>query len=252
MSSACIAYTNLADTVVSLVASSSSLLLPVSNIQNPHIARKWRGTSGTTDSFVLDFGAPISLDTFAAMGITGTQIEFRASLIDTTGIAGEVYDSGVVAVDQNYLSSIVLLPSVVSARYVRVDIITTGSYVELGRLFIGAKTQFSYNYVKGWHRSWNDRSIKTKTRGGQTQVWADNVFRSIDVSFDFLTQTDRDGFVETIDRVNATRTDVLFVTNPASSNLSRDSVFGLISSLTPVVQPYIGTYSKQYMIEERL
>jgi hypothetical protein len=252
MSSACIAYTNLADTVVSLVASSSSLLLPVSNIQNPHIARKWRGTSGATDSFVLDFGAPVLLDTFAAMGITGTKIEYRASLVDATGLAGEVYDSGVVAVDQNYLSSIILLPALISARYVRVDVTTTGSYVEVGRFFVSAKTQFTYNYVKGWHRSWNDRSIKTKTRGGQTQVWSDNVFRSIDVSFDFLTQADRDGFVETIDRVNATRADVLFVTNPASSNLSRDSVFGLISSLTPVVQPYIGTYSKQYMIEERL
>lgn len=252
MANAYIAYENLADDAVTLTASSSELLLPISNILVPHIARKWRGTSGATDSFLIDLGAITAIDTMAVLGITGQQIQFRVSAVDITGVAGEIYDSGVTSVDQNYLSSICIIPASVSGRYIRVDITTTGDYVEAGRVFVGSRTQFAYNYVKGWQRLWTDRSTKSKTRGGQTQVFADNTFRSIDVTFDFLSQNDRDGFIETIDRVNATKTDILFVTNPDSTNLSRDSIWGLISGMTPVVQQYVGAFSKQYMIEERL
>jgi hypothetical protein len=139
----------------------------------------------------------------------------------------------------------------VSARYIRIDIVAA-TLAELGRVFVGARTRFQYNFVKGWARTWNDLSLRSKTRGGQTQIFPDSVYRTYDVSFDFLTQSDRDGFVEDIDRVNALKTDVLFITNPDSANLSRDSVWGLMTSLTPVVQPHIGTYTKQYTIEERL
>lgn len=247
-----IAYKNLADSAVTLTASSSLLLLPVSNLVVPHIARKWRGSGGVTDYFVANLGAATSIDTLAVFGITGTQIRFRISSVDTTGAAGDIYDSGTVSVDQTYLSSIKLITSPVSGRYVRVDITTTGSYVEAGRVFIGLRTQFAYNFGKGWQRTWNDRSVRTKTRGGQTQVFADNMFRSVDVKFDFINQTDRDGFVETIDIVNGMKTDVLFVANPASANLSRDSIWGLMTAITPVVQPSVGMFTKQYLIEERL
>jgi hypothetical protein len=248
-----ISYTNLADTAPLLTASTNTLLLPASNLSVPHIARKWRGTDTVTDYFVCDLGAATSLDTVAVFGITGKQIRVRVSSVDATGVAGDLYDSGVLSVDQNYLASICLVPAAVSGRYVRVDLTTdAGTYVEAGRLFIGSRTRFAYNFVKGWHRVWTDRSTKSKTRGGQTQIFADNTFRSIDVTFDFLSQTDRDGFVEEIDRVNATKTDVLFITDPNSTNLARDSIWGLISAMTPVVQPYAGVFTKQYMIEERL
>jgi hypothetical protein len=88
---------------------------------------------------------------------------------------------------------------------------TTG-LVEVGRVFIGSRVQFKYNFIKGWQRSWNDLSLRSKTRGGQTQIFPDSVYRTYDVSFDFLTQSDRDGFIEDIDRVNALKTDVLFIT----------------------------------------
>lgn len=251
MANACIAYTNLAD-AAALTSSSNVSLLPVSNIQNVHVARKWRATDGTTASFIADFGSLKSFDTLAVMGITGTQIQFRISSTDPTGLTALVYDSGVLSVAQAYLSAIAIISSPVSGRYIRVDITTTGTYVEAGRFFAGVRSQFAYNFVRGWQRSYTDRSLKTKTRGGQTQIFQDVTYRSLDVTFDFLTQSDRNGFVEDIDRVNATKVDVLFITDPSSTNLARDSLWGLISNLTPVVQPYYSTFTKQYQIEERL
>jgi hypothetical protein len=257
MANACIAYTNLADTAVTITAGSQSLLLPVSNIQVPHVARKWRSlpSIGSNDFILLDYGTSISMDTFAVMGINGNAIRYRLSNTDPTAATAEVYDSGVLTVDQSYMSSIVILPSPLSARYMSITVANKTAanlYVEVGRVFVGLKTQFSYNYVKGWQRTWTDLSNKSKTRGGQTQIFNNAVYRTYDVTFDFLSQSDRDGFVENIDRVNAQKTDVLFIGNPASSNISRDSVWGLMTTLTPVVQQYVGIYSKQYIIEERL
>lgn len=253
MANACIAYNNLVDTAPVITATSSNLLLPVSNITNPHVARKWRGTTGQTgDSIIIDLGSLQSIDTIACMGLNADYVHINVSAVDPTGVAGELY-TNTWMVDRRYNSQIALF-SVVSGRYIRIDVYNNVSpfFSEVGRVFVGLRTQFKYNFVKGWSRTWNDTSLRSKTRGGQTQVFPDVVFRTFDVSFDFLTQDDRDGFVEDVDRVNALKTDVLFVTNPNSSNLSRDSVWGLMTSLTPVVQPSIGTFTKQYTIEERL
>jgi len=251
MANAIITYTNVADTGT-LLASTSALLLPVSNIQVPHIARKWRGNNGSSDFVILDLGTPQNIDTVAVLGITGTQIRIRLSSVDATGAAGDLFDNGTVAVDQGYLSSILLLPSPVSCRYLRFDVTTSGTFVEIGRLFAGLQTQFAYNYTAGWQRTWVDLSTRTKTLSGQSLIFQRPAYRTYDVSFDFLKENDRDGFVEDIDRINAMKTDVLFIQNPISSNLSRDSVWGLMTALTPVVQPYTGIFTKQYQIEERL
>lgn len=250
MANACIAYTNLVDTAPLITATSSNLLLPVSNIVNPHIARKWRGTTTGGDSIIIDLGSVQSFDTIAVLGITGNTIAIKASAVDPTGVAGET-SSGSYSVNA-YLSQIHLVSSPVSARYFRIDIVSATALAEVGRVYIGLRTQFQYNFGKGWSRVWNDRSLRSKTRGGQTQISPDSVYRVYDLTFDFLTQSDRDGFVEDIDRVNAMKTDVLFISNPASTNLSRDSVWGLMASLTPVVQPSVSTFTKQYTIEERL
>lgn len=252
MANACIAYTNLVDTAPLITATSSNLLLPVSNITNPHIARKWRGATAGADSIVIDLGSAQTFDTIAVFGITGDTITIKSSIVDASGVAGEI-TSNAYSADQNYKSQLLLLSSPASARYFRIDV-TNGStgLVEVGRVFIGTRTQFAYNFIKGWSRSWNDLSLRSKTRGGQTQIFPDSVYRTYDLSFDFLTQSDRDGFIEDIDRINALKTDVLFVTNPSSTNLSRDSVWGLMTALTPVVQPSVGVFTKQYQIEERL
>lgn len=251
MANACIAYRNFVDADALITATSSNLLLPVSNITNPHIARKWRGTTTGGDSIVIDAGEPITFDTIAVLGITGNLISINASLVDSSGAAGEVASHPSMTVDQTYKTQVSLESTPRVARYFRVDLTAT-NYAEVGRIFIGARTQFSYNFVKGWSRSYSDLSSRSKTRGGQTQVFPDSVYRTIDVTFDFLTQSDRDGFVEDIDRTNALKTDVLFITNPDSGNLARDSVWGLMTSLTPVVQPSVSTFTKQYTIEERL
>ena len=250
MANAAAVYDNLADDAT-ISASTQVLLTPVANLQNPHIARKWRSTS-TADYFVADLLALTSIDTVSVIGLTATTIRIRISSVDSSGSAGDLYDSGVVAIDQDYLQYIAVLGAPVSGRYVRVDLANSvEAYVEAGRAVIGLRTAYTYNFGFNWQRAYVDPSIRTKTRGGQTQVSNENTYRTLDVTFEWVTVEQRNGFVETIDRVNGLKTDILFMTDTASTNMARDSVWGLITDLTPVTQPFFDIYSKQYKIEER-
>lgn len=251
MANAAIAYENLFDDAT-LTASSQELLLPASNIQNPHVARKWRAT-GTADFVVADMGAATTIDTIGVFGISGDEIRVAISNTDATGDTGEIYDSGFVTVDSAYSSYVNLRTlNSISGRYFRFELSAAGGVLEIGRIFLGLRTHFTYNFTRGWSRTWVDRSIRAKTRGGQTQVSSDVSYRSLDLTFNLISDTDRHGFIEDIDRINGQKTDVLFITNPDSANLARDSIWGLMTQLTPVVQPYPNASTKQYQIEERL
>ena len=252
MANAAIAYENLFDDAT-LIASSQELLLPASNIQNPHVARKWRAT-GTADFVVADMGAAVAIDTIGVFGISGDEIRVAVSNTDSTGDTGEVYDSGFETVDTDYASYVNLraTASPATGRYFRFELAAAGGVLEIGRIFLGVRTHFPYNFARGWSRGWTDRSIRAKTRGGQTQVSNDVSYRSIDLTFGLISESERYGFVEDIDRVNGQKTDVLFITNPDSANLARDSIWGLMTQLTAVVQPFPNAFTKQYQIEERL
>lgn len=251
MSAACIAHENLADDAT-VLASTQELLLPVSNLQNPHVARKYRSVLSSA-TVVFDLGAAISIDTLAIFGLNAETIRARVSATDSTGATGELYDSASGNIDADYPSMIYLIGSPVVGRYISFAIATTSAaYIEAGRVFIGTRTQFSINFAYNWQRQYVDRSVRAKTRGGQTQINPDVTYRTVDLTFGFLSESEKNGVLETIDRVNGMSTDVLFIIDPESTNLPRDTIWGLVSNLTPVVQPYFDRFSKQYQIEERL
>jgi len=259
---AAIAYANLADGGI-IRASSASQLTPPSRLQNPHVARKWRGDNNPSEYLTVDVGDVRDVDTVAVMGLTLTAagtIRVRASATDTSALMAEAYDSGPItgAVDPRYGMLVHLLPVPVQARYVRIDLEQPGAtYIEAGRLFVGRRWQFAYNFGFGWSYGHTDLSTRTQSRGGQTYVDPNVSYRSVSISFDVITEAQRLGFVEEIERVNGTRLDVLLITNPASDNLGRDSIWGLITDPDPITQPAtwiagMPAYAKSYKIQERL
>lgn len=253
------AYVNLLDAAATVVtATSAQILTPPSLLLDPHVSRHWRGSGGISDDIIIDLGSMQSVDTIYGMGskLTATgSTRLRISSVDSTGIAGDVYDSGAIVgrVDPNYGYAPFLLPSPVTGRYLRMGFIDASlAAIELGRMFIGQRTQFQYNFAYGWSIQRVDRSLKTKTRGGQTQVFRDNAFRTFDLPMAFVSPSDRYGLIEAMDVACGQNTDVLMISDPTSSNLGRDSIWGLVSDLTAIIQPNFGTFTKDYKIEERL
>ncbi|MFC3074731.1 hypothetical protein [Shinella pollutisoli] len=247
---AAVVFENLAD-AASVRASSSILLAQPTLVQQVHVERRWRALNNVA-WLVLDLGAETPIDTVAAMGLTATAARVRVSVADPSGAAGELFDSGQLTVDQAYLALVVLSEAPVSGRYVRIDLSNEGApYVEAGRVCIGLRSTFAYNFDYGWSYGYVDPSTRSKTRGGQTQVTPRRPYRTIDVTFPRVTAADRYSFVETIERENALQRDVLFTTDPESDNLARDTIWGLMSETTAIVQPFIEDFTKQYRIEER-
>lgn len=265
MGNAAISGVNLAD-MGAVSASSQEILMPAATLLQTDVERRWRSKSNS--SFVVaDLLAIRTLDTVLLRGLTVTpQAVFRVRLStsDASGAAGDVYDSGEIdsassAFDAEYGALAVILSSGLAARYVRIDLEDPlATFVEAGRLIICKRTEFEYNFAYGWRVQWIDRSVTQKSRGGQTLVWQDNAYRTLNINLEWVTAAQRYGVVETIDRVNGLHADVLLITDVESENLARDSIFGLVTNLTPVVQPAAvfdaggPLFSKEYVIEERL
>lgn len=255
-----IGWDNLADRGA-VTASSFAIATPPPVLQSPHVARRWRGVAGAAEYLTIDLFAVKPVDCVALFGLNLSAAgltRIRLSAGDSSALDGAAYDSdpaGPVAgrVNPRWPALIHLLPAPVMARYVRIDLQEPGAaFIEAGRIFVGATTQFETNFAYGWSRGYVDRSRTTESRGGQTYVDRDNSYRVLELQFGFVEAAERWGVIEDVDQFNGKHTDVLLITDPTSSELGRDSVWGLMEDVTPVSQPNLDLYSKTYRIKERL
>ncbi len=261
---AAIAWRNLADGGT-VTASSFIADGPAAMVQNQHVARKWRSNgNGGAEYLLVDLGSVQSIDTVAVMGVTlpasGTA-RVRASATNASATAAVVLDSQVItaAVDPAYGMLVVLFPAPASARYIRIDLThASAAFIEAGRLFIGLRYQFTYNFAPGWSYGYADPSERSKSLGGQTVIRSRTPYRVASLTFEAIPEAERNGVVLEVDRLNGVRSDVLMVLRSDSPNLARDTIWGLLADLDPVGQPQLlwadgqPLFSKSYRIEERL
>ena len=262
MANAAVAFANLAD-AASISASDYVLLAPPTRLLDPQVGVKWR--DNTTTTYILaDLGLSQSLDTVMLAGVNGLVPTFqvRLSSTDNTGAAGDVYDSGVVTglpyFDPDYGLFVFRKSTPASARFVRIDIVSTGvDYVEAGRLFIGVRNAFATNYQAPWTRTPVRGSVDVFGVGGATFTDLRRGHWVVSSSFAFLSVAEREGFIEDIATaiVNSGHTDMLWIKDTASSNPSRDSVWGYLAGDLSVTQSqYLepAIFSAEFQVRERL
>jgi len=159
--------------------------------------------------------------------------------------------------DSDYLPFVRLISAPVTGRYVRIDISEAGvSYIEAGRLFIGLRTAFEINFKPGWGRAWNDPSIRTIGRSGQTFDDTRDKYRTLDLTIEWATETERWNVIEALDIALGQSGDMLVITDPDSLYLSRDCVWGYNETVNPVIEPVVvaggSRFSRTFNIRERL
>lgn len=258
---------NLADDAT-VTASSWIISAPPSRLQNAHTSRRWQGSSGATEYVLATWTTAQSIDVIellkCAKLVSGIEsamtsaaiVRVRVSSVDLTGAAGDLYDSGIspqlVFIDEAYESLAVFLAAPVSAKAVRIDLTEAGAEaIKAGRLVIGLKDTFSINYSYGWAFGFNDLSRITRSAGGQTFIDREITYRVLNVNFEYLDETERYDFIIETERLNGLSSDVLFITNIATTHPSRDSVWGLVQDMSPATQSFT-FFSKSYSIQERL
>lgn len=244
-----------------VTASSQALAMPASNLLTPHPSERWRSTTAPA-FFVLDKGIARLADTVFVKGLVigpNATVRLRLSIADSSGGVGEVFDSGVLpsgsgVLDVDYYAACWTLPEPVLWRYARIDIHDPdNTFVEAGCLLDGLREAFDCNFAPGAAIQMVDRSRVATTAAGLTLVWPDNWYRKIDFNFEWVSRDQRYGLIERMDRVNGRRLNVLLIVDTDSENLARDSIFGLLSDLTPnSYSQAIEIFGKQLRIDERL
>lgn len=270
MANAALLYENLADDGT-VSASSALSSAPATRLQNVHVRRRWKGRLGDSEWVLLDLGASTLVDTICLFGLAGifdgternlSELAIRRvrlSLTDPTGEAGEVYDSddndsGVGFIKEAYAAMVELLDTPVSARYVLVDLSeVTAEAIMAGRLVVGLRDQFIYNFFANWSFGYVDLSRRKKSAGGQTFVERDERYRVLTLDFGAIDEDDRYGFIHEMDRINGMSRDILFIIDPESDDITRDTIWGLPPELSRVTQPYMDDiFAKSLSIEERM
>lgn len=238
------AWTNIALNAT-LTASSEASGMLVTKLQQEDTKRNWRTGATTSASLLASFASNQSADTFALFNTNLTALGVgRVRLFPTmaNAIAGTsaVYDSNAGSaagqVDPNYKDAIVLASSVQTGWKVAAFDLqdATVSYIEAGFMFIGTRTQFDYNYAYGAGRTRIDPSIPKKTKGGQTKLMIRPPYWDWKIPMGWITEAQTNGAIEQINLLNGRRLPVLFIMNPSSTNLGRDSIFGLMPDLAAV------------------
>lgn len=264
MGDAAIAWNNLVDATTTAVSAASSIILAsASLLVEAHVGNKWRDNAAST--WVLaSLSSSQPIDTVMLAGVSGVNPTFRLRLssVDSTGAAGDVYDSGSVTGlpywDVRYRMFVAMLPAALSARYIRIDISEVGvSYIEAGRWFVGQRNTFDTNMQTPWTRAAVRGSVDTIGVGGQTFVDLRLGHWRIAATFDFVTESERIDFVESISStiILVGHLDMLWVRDIESMNWPQDSVWGYIDGEFSETQNlYIvpALYSVQFPIRQRL
>lgn len=266
MMGAAIMWENLADSGT-VSASSGLASAPASMLQNQHTTRRWKGRNGALESILLTWSEAQGFDTISlercavvSSGILETMastatVRVRVSSSDLTGIAGDVWDSGTLSgrVREEYGRFVELHGSTLTGKALLIDIGQSGvDAILAGRLVVGMRQAFDYNFSYGWTDGYGDLSRIRKSAGGQTFIDRDLRYRVLGIEFGAVSQADRNAIVREVDRVSGISRDVLFVIDEDSAEPDRDSVWGLIKDMSPPSQPNPAWFSKRYDIEERL
>lgn len=244
-----------------VTASSQALVMPASNLFTPHPSERWRSLSGAA-WIVLDKSSAISADTIGLFGLTvgaNATLRCRLSSVDATGTAGDKGDTGVLSsgdarFDVEYGSFVNRLAAPELYRYVRFDIVDPDAdYAEAGCILDGLAETFDYNFAPGGTIQHVDRSRVSPTSSGMTLTWNDNTFRRLDLSLNWVSAAQRYGVIERLDRVKGRKRNILLMTDTDSTNMPRDSIYGLVTDQTPISWgPVFDIFGKQLRIDERI
>lgn len=268
MANAAVLWTNLADADDAVItADSEATTMPVSRLQTEHVRKGYRSV-GTPAAIICDLGESKTIDTVALLGMfsatTGepmgptSTVRLRISTADATGAAGDALDTGTLTFGSQWFDyrygAFVYAGDEVSGRYVRIDVDDPGAgYVDAGRLVIGCRTAFATNFIPNSARGWNDYSSVSRSQGGQKHFDRRPKARTLDINFDAVTATEWAAVVEEIDRDKGITEDMLWIIDPSSTNVARDSIWGTMVDISPsIFTQIVELYTKAYRLEERL
>jgi hypothetical protein len=260
-----LSWINYLDAAV-LSASSEASGLPVGNLQVLHLSTKWRSDGMLNASLMADYGTALPVDVLGIFGGNfSAACQWRIKLSSTAAHDGDLYDSGLVAmnpdirVDRRKPTAVIsksqavhLLAAPVTARYRKMEFQDTGlSYLEAGLAWDGKLTQFERNFAYGQAPQTQDPSTITTSRGGNAYTDLRPQFMTDSFTFPALTE-DEAKILQAMDEAVGTARNLLWLRNPNQASQNKTALLGYQLQIGPMPIVAFNRRSRQFQLAERL
>lgn len=253
-----------------LSGGSWSVALPLTNLQDRRLQKVARSTNALAAStlFEVDLGVARAVRVLALpvhnLGFTAT-IRVRGGSVAGMG-SGVLHDSGTVNVYAAGLNAentqgmnvgwTYALPSDVTARYWRFEIVDTGNpagYIDIGRLIVAAGWQPTYNVAIGADVSLETGTVRTETDAFSAVFTERKQRRTARFSIKNLAESEAYGSAFDLQRIAGTSGQLHFVFNPDDTTLMhRRSFLATLRRLTGVQYPYATLTEVPFELVEEL
>ena len=237
--------TNLID-AATLTASTATGGLPVANLAEADIRKVWRAAASSSSAWVLaDLGSSLTIGAVALVNTNlalTTSVRVRVSTVDATGVAGNAYDTAgspalLAECDPAYRLFVHVIEGGAVGRYLRIDATITA--FEAGRLVAGPTYQPSRNLSLNHpiEELWTDHSRITPSLSGVRWIDREEIQRGLRATFNGLDENEVRGQIVELNRLLGVNRDFLFIRDPESDNLGRDSLWGYVEE--PLTYPIL-------------
>jgi hypothetical protein len=243
----------------SVSAGSELSTLPGTNVQHPHLSRKWGTAAGVKTSYLtIDMKAAVPVSLFSVVGTNLTSaatMRLRASNADPTALAGDLYDSGVIAagVKDGY-GAIYKKLAEVNARYWRPDL-TDASVPDnllIGRVFLGPSWDIAGRQLWDWGVATLDESKLSESTGGQDHADVRPQRRVLEFALDFMTEQEAYTKAFVLARANGRVKQLIAIPDINSAYLSEQAVLGKVIASMPVIHRRFEIHLQKFTIKESL
>lgn len=282
MANTIISYQNRIDAATFGAYGSWSASLPLTNLQSRQISKVARSTNNANSStrlrFSTDIARIISTVGIVAHNLTSSA-KWRYRVYSDSGYTALAYDSGQLDVwpqspygtyewedvhfwdltptDEEidfYTKTLVFaIPTVVSEQYYQLEFFESiSAYVEVGRVFIGAKYQPVLNMSLGASIGYESSTVVDTAISGSEYYDRRDSYRVAQFTLDHLTY-DESLLNNDIMKISGTDGEILYIWDDADTlNLQRRAFLGRLRALSPISQPYNTRYQTTYEIKELL
>lgn len=254
-----IAWDSAASDGAIVTAGSQITTLPGSNVQHPHLARKWHTPAGVKSSHLLyDMLASRTVRILMVVGTNLTPAatyRVRASDLDPAALANLLLDTTTLAagVKAGY-GAIYKTFTQTAARYWRVDLADNdvASNLQIGRAVLMPAWTIDRVLLFGWGVTWQDDSPKRRSRGGQKYPDVLPRYRVLEFTLGYLTEDEVYDNAFAAARANGAVKDVLAIPHETGARVSEQAVWGTLAVSEPVVHVQKNIFRQKFRIEEAL
>lgn len=246
-----------------LTTGNQETLMPASNLLDPQPFNVWQTTSSSNVWVDYNLGSALSTDFIAILyhnAAVADTWRIRGATSQANLTASPTYDSGSVLMldadtpsDFSPKHSIHYLSTPQSLQWWRIDMTIAGSFFRAGRWYVTKAWQPTVNIAYDWGITFIDNSPKVRSRSNSLFPDHREPFRLMEVRLRLQSEDDLYNNIYELERLRGASRDIFASIDPAKTDhLLRQSVYGALTDIRPIINPNFNVYSTRLNIEEML